>query len=134
MSGWHYCTYFDHRYLARGLALHASLQRHAPGSHLWVLCLSEACEAALRKLALPGLHAIALAELEGFDPELARCREGRSLVEYYFTCSPCLPRYVLGNMSEVDGVVYVDSDLYFFASSAKPVGELGLRQLAKYMI
>ena len=36
-----YCTYFDHNYLSRGLALYHSLQRHAPGARLWVLCLSE---------------------------------------------------------------------------------------------
>lgn len=33
-----YCTYFDHNYLSRGVALHRSLQRHAPGARLWVCC------------------------------------------------------------------------------------------------
>ena len=42
-----YCTYFDHNYLSRGLALYHSLQRHAPGARLWVLCLSEACHRIL---------------------------------------------------------------------------------------
>ena len=44
-----YCTYFDHNYLSRGLALYHSLQRHAPGARLWVLCLSEACHRILAR-------------------------------------------------------------------------------------
>ena len=48
-----YCTYFDHRYLSRGLALYHSLQRHAPGTRLWVLCLSEDCHRILTTLDLP---------------------------------------------------------------------------------
>ena len=50
-----YCTYFDHNYLSRGLALYHSLQRHAPGARLWVLCLSEACYRTLTALNLPNL-------------------------------------------------------------------------------
>ena len=48
-----YCTYFDHNYLSRGLALYHSLQRHAPGARLWVLCLSERCFDVLQQSALP---------------------------------------------------------------------------------
>ena len=66
-----YCTYFDHNYLARGLALYHSLQRHAPGSRLWVLCLSEACYTALIALDLPNLVARRLADFEAADPEVA---------------------------------------------------------------
>ena len=114
MTTRHYCTYFDHRYLARGLALHESLRRFGD-AQLWVLALSGECESALRGLARPGLRIVTLAELEAFDPQLAACRADRSLVEYYFTCSPSLPRYVLNREPAIDGVSYVDSDLYFFA-------------------
>lgn len=116
MSGRHYCTYFDHRYLARGLAMHASLTRHAPDALLWVLCLSPQCHRALTELALPGIRPVALEELERFDPELAAARGNRSLVEYYFTCSPCLPRYVFAEAADAELVTYLDADLYFFAS------------------
>src|ERR1700692_5014180 len=50
-----YCTYFVHNYLSRGVALYHSLQRHAPDSRLWVLCLSDACHQILTTLDLPNL-------------------------------------------------------------------------------
>jgi hypothetical protein len=111
-----YCTYFDHNYLPRGLALYHSLQRHAPGVRLWVLCLSEACHQALTTLALPALVPVRLSDFEAADPEVAATRPSRSLIEYYFTCSPAWKRYVLGRETQAEWVTYLDSDLFFFAS------------------
>jgi hypothetical protein len=111
-----YCTYFDHNYLSRGLALYHSLQAHAPGSRLWVLCLSEACYAALVALDLPNIVPRRLAEFEAADPEVAATRPYRSLIEYYFTCSPAWKLYVLKNEPDAEWVTYLDSDLFFFAS------------------
>ena len=91
----HYCTYFDHNYLAKGLALYRSLARHGRPFRLWVLCLSDACHAALKALAAPEMALVSLGELERFDPGLPGVKSGRSLVEYYFTCTPILPRYVM---------------------------------------
>lgn len=125
MSGRTYCTYFDHRYLTRGLAMFTSLQRHDPGATLWVLCMSEECQAILESLSLAGIVIVPLAELERADPELAACREARSPIEYYFTCSPCLPRFVLAADPEAQLVIYLDSDLYFFSSPEPVLRELG---------
>jgi hypothetical protein len=111
-----YCTYFDHNYLSRGLALYHSLQQHAAGSRLWVLCLSEACYAALVALDLPNLVPRRLAEFEAADPEVAATRPERSTIEYYFTCSPAWKFYVLKNEPDAEWVTYLDSDLFFFAS------------------
>jgi hypothetical protein len=111
-----YCTYFDHNYLARGLALYHSLQRHAPGSRLWVLCLSEACYRTLVALDLPDLVPRRLADFEAADPQVAATRPDRSLIEYYFTCSPAWKLYVLGSEPDAEWVTYLDSDLFFFAS------------------
>jgi hypothetical protein len=110
-----FCTYFDHRYLPRALALYRSLERHAGDFRLWALCLTPECEALVQRLALPSLQAVALAELETADPELAGCKPTRSPIEYYFTCSPCLPRYLLARHAGIETIVYLDSDLYFFA-------------------
>ena len=111
-----YCTYFDHSYLSRGLALYHSLQRHAPGSRLWVLCLTEECYRALAALDLPNLIPRRLAEFEAADPEVAATRPTRSLLEYYFTCSPAWMLFVLKCEPSAEWVTYLDSDLFFFES------------------
>src|SRR5215475_16070014 len=90
-----YCTYFDHNYLPRGLALHQSLQQHAPGARLWVLCLSEACYRTLTALNLPALVPCRLSDFEAADPKVAATRASRSTVEYYFTLSPAWMLYVI---------------------------------------
>jgi len=110
-----YCTYFDHNYLPRGLALHQSLQQHAPGARLWVLCLSEACYRTLTALNLPNLVARRLADFEAADSEVAATRPTRSMIEYYFTCSAAWMLHVLESERNAEWVTYLDSDLFFFA-------------------
>jgi len=111
-----YCTYFDHNYLARGLALYHSLQQHAPGARLWVLCLSEPCHRALTALALPNLLPCRLHDFEAANPDVAATRQTRSTIEYYFTCSAAWMLRVLNSEREAEWVTYLDSDLFFFAS------------------
>jgi hypothetical protein len=111
-----YCTYFDHNYLSRGLALYHSLQRHAPGSHLWVLCLSEACHQTLVALNLPDLVPVRLADFEAADPEVAATRAHRSTVEYYFTCTAAWTLFVMARETSAEWVTYLDGDLFFFES------------------
>lgn len=120
----HYCTYFDHRYLPLGLALHESLLRHGGEFTLWVLALDRECADFLEAAALPNVRVVPLAELEAFDPELKAVEGTRSRVEYYFTCSPCLPRYVM-RAHGVDEITYLDSDLWFFSSPEPVFEELG---------
>ncbi len=111
-----YCTYFDHNYLPRGLALHQSLQQHAPGARLWVLCLSEVCYRTLTALNLPNLVGWHLADFESADPQVAATQPTRSMIEYYFTCSAAWMLHVLENECDAEWVTYLDSDLFFFAS------------------
>lgn len=112
---YHFCTYFDYGYLRRALALYRSLRRHCRSFQLFVLCMDEACYEALAALALPEVVLIPLAQLEHGDEALLRAKGNRSRIEYYFTCTPSLPRYILAHWPEVELVTYLDADLYFFA-------------------
>ena len=113
-----FCTYFDHRYFLRGMALYESLMAHCPGARLWVLCLSPECHAALVKLALPGVVPVALADFEASNAALAAAKANRSVVEYYFTCTPSLMDWVLKQDASIEAITYLDSDLFFFADPA----------------
>jgi hypothetical protein len=121
-----YCTQFDHRYLARGLAMIRSLRRVTRDSTVWVLCLDDLAQDILSRFAEPGVHTISLAALETADPSLATARhDGRSLVEYYFTCKASLIAYVLDAAPDAKIVSYVDADLWFFADPAPVFEEAG---------
>ena len=121
----YFCTYFDRRYLPRGLALYRSLRDHCRPFRLHVLCLDQVCRRVLDDLNLPEVETTALAELEEADRELTAAKADRSLVEYYFTLTPAWSRFVLERRPEVDLLTYLDSDLYFFNSPEPLFEEFG---------
>ncbi len=111
----HYCTYFDERYLTRGLALHASMRRHCAPFRLWVLCMSDECHRQLSLLNLPEIVPLKLGDLETHFPALLVAKSDRSLLEYYFTCTPALLAWLFDTQPAIDILIYLDSDLYFFS-------------------
>ena len=120
-----YCTYFDSGYLTRGLALLESITKHDPGSTLHVLCLDEAVETILGRLAPTGLVTHGLSELENLDPELRASRDSRSIVEYYFTCGPAFLKHLLASDPSLESLTYIDADMYLFSSPDPLFRELG---------
>ncbi|HEY6357450.1 MAG TPA: hypothetical protein VIX35_04365, partial [Vicinamibacterales bacterium] len=121
----HYCTYFDHRFAARGLAMWRSLKRVAPSATLHVLCLDEAGREILAALGLPHVQLHDLKALEDRDPDLVHARGNRSLVEYYFTLTPCFLLHVFKVQPEIQRLTYVDADLFFFADPQPVFDEIG---------
>jgi hypothetical protein len=121
----YYCTYFDANYLIRGLALYRSLVQHAQPFTLWVLCFDDQAYRILEHLCLPEVKPVRLAEFEANDHELIQTKAGRSTIEYYFTCTPSWPLYILKRYPHVDIITYLDADLYFSANPAPLYEELG---------
>jgi hypothetical protein len=121
----YFCTYFDSGYFTRGMALYESLRQHCPVFTLWVLCLDEISLDELNRRNLPGVKLISPEELERATEGLAQARTNRSRVEYYFTCSPALPLFILKTVPQVDLITYLDSDLYFYADPECVFEELG---------
>jgi hypothetical protein len=121
-----YCTYFDSGYLSRGLALIESLRAHGDDAPVWVLALDDTAKRYLDDAAIPGVTAITIAEIEAAEPSLAPLKSQRSRMEYYFTATPLLMRWVLNKQSSPETVViYLDADLYFFDDPSLVLDALG---------
>lgn len=112
-----YCTYFDHRYLARGLAMIRSLRRAGEHGPVWVLCLSDEAHEALVALGERNVHPISMTDFEAAQAPIADTRADRSLIEYFFTCTAALVRESMSRSPEsVEWITYLDGDLWFFHS------------------
>ena len=123
---YHFCTYFDRNYLARGLALYESLRQHCRRPFvLWILCFDDETYDILARLNLPGVRLISQQAFEASDEALVRAKADRSRVEYYWTCTPSLPLYVLQHDPEVELITYLDADLCFYSDPRPIYDELG---------
>jgi hypothetical protein len=121
-----YCTYFDSGYLSRGLALIESLRQHGDDSPVWVLTLDEAAKTYLDEASLPGVFTLAVGDIEAAEPLLTPLKAIRSRMEYIFTTTPLLMRWVTNRQEDDSAVViYLDSDLFFFDDPALVLTALG---------
>jgi hypothetical protein len=112
----HYVTLFDARYAPQGLALHASLQRHAGAHRLWVLCMDEEAERLLDELHLPDVTTIPLREIETDAHRASRATQ--TVAEYCWTMTPFTFDAVLDRAPDAERVTYVDADVWLRRSPA----------------
>jgi len=121
-----YATYFDSGYLSRGLTLIDSLRRNGDDAPVWVLTLDDAAKRYLDEAALPGVTALTIADIEAAEPALPPLKSQRSRMEYYFTATPLLMKWVMARQSDPQTVViYLDADLYFFDDPSLVLDALG---------
>ena len=126
LTGHSFCTFFDRGYLSRGLALIESLRAHGDKSRILVLCLDKETENFLKPLA-PSLN-LALATLDELIaeyPELEAAKQNRSLIEFYFTCSPFILKLSQKNKPADHLSIYLDADIYFFDDPQGVIREIG---------
>lgn len=121
-----YCTYFDSGYLSRGLTLISSLRSFGDNSDVYVLALDSATETFLRDHAPENVFVININELENSEPALLPLKTQRSRMEYYFTCTPLLIRYVMNQLATPGSIaIYLDADLFFFDDPQLVISAMG---------
>lgn len=117
-----YVTYFDINYVARGLSLVQSLREVGDNNELVILALDGETKELILEIDLPNCTVISIETLVSMYPELAQVREERSAIEFTFTLTPLLIKWVMENHVLVDSddhntwVTYLDADTYFFGS------------------
>jgi hypothetical protein len=117
----HYVTIFDGLFLPQGLALHASLERHAGPYTLWIVCVDDLALTTLRTLRLPNVRPLALAAVE--HERLRSVKASRSRGEYCWTLTPFAPGFVFDSDPSAKRVTYVDADVWLTASPRPIFGE-----------
>ena len=119
----HFCTLFDRGYLFKGVAMLRSLYHHCPGAHVHVLCMDEDTRHVLLQLGFPSITCIALTDFE--DAQMREVKKTRNVAEYCWTLTPCLPWHVLQADPSIDGITYLDADLYFYSPVQPLFDEIG---------
>jgi hypothetical protein len=120
---YYFCTLFDSNYLLKGVAMLQTLKQHCPDAHIHVLCIDDATHEILTQMHLPHVTCLPLSEVE--DEALLAAKLDRSLAEYCWTLSPCLPWYVLQHNPDIDFITYLDADLYFYSPLLPLFEEIG---------
>ncbi len=92
--------------------------------------MDSATHDTLDELNLPEIQLIALDEFERGDESLLGAKQNRSLLEYYFTCTPSLPLFILRNHPQVDLITYLDADLFFYSDPSPLFAQMGVESVA----
>ncbi len=120
-----FITLFDVNYLPRGIALYRSLVEVGGAFRLRVVCMDVDTERTLRRLDLPNVVIVSLADLEQHDPALAAVKSERTQVEYCWTATPAVCLYALTLEPDIEAITYLDADLMFFSDPKPLFDELG---------
>ena len=78
----------------------------------------------LSKIELCNAKIISYRDLEASIPSLKDAKKNRTIVEYFYTCSPAICFYLLTKNDQIDIITYLDSDIYFFSSPAPIFDEI----------
>jgi hypothetical protein len=111
-----YCTHFDSNYLGHAKNLLGSLNDHDSDFTIFMFCFDQVSFNCMKELNDKNAVPIFYKDLEGFFPQLKVAKDNRNFVEFFFTCSPAICKYVFSNFPEVDLITYLDADLFFFDS------------------
>ena len=120
-----YCTYFDNNYLLQGVTMIESLRKCGDLSTVYVLALDDASYAFLINLGLQNSVILKTSEIENQYPELLKAKGNRNKIEYFFTLTPALIKFVKSlNTDNFLLTVYLDADLFFFNNPDEVLAEM----------
>ncbi len=121
----YFCTLFNKNYIYQAHCLFLSLQKHQKEFKLFCFCADDESMEYFKNINSPSLEVLGFQQLEDSLPLLQTARQNRSMIEYFFTCTPAICLYVMKHYPGVDEIVYLDADLFFFDSPEIVFDEIG---------
>ena len=140
-----FCTVSDKNFLHFGLALYESLKSNLQEDfRLFYLCTDKECYQALEDLSLESVVPLSLEDLLEADDRLKSARYGEpsyeainvanrtnsdaKYIQFFWCLSPYLSWHILDKY-DVEDVLYVDSDIYFFNDVNRIYEEVGNKSI-----
>lgn len=120
-----YCTYFDNNYLLQGVTMIDSLRKSGDLSTVYILALDDVSYNFLINLELQNSLILKTSDIENHYPELKEAKRNRIRIEYFFTLTPALIKFV--NLLQSDNLsltIYLDADLFFFRNPGEVLLEM----------
>ncbi len=111
-----FCLHFDSNYLPYGLTLIDSINIHIKNSKIFVVVLDKKAHDFLIHENISNVQIIKLYDVETKYTELIKAKKTRSKVEYFFTLTPAICKYIIEEFEGIKRLNYLDSDLYFFSN------------------
>lgn len=135
-----YCTISDAKFLPYGLSLYKSLKENSPDFKLYYLCTDSESYRKLKQLNFSEIVPVSLEDLKKEDKKLEgaaklppsyeannvghRTGADPKKVQFFWCLTPYFTWHTL-NRDEVDEVLYIDSDIYFFSRLDPIFEEIG---------
>ncbi|MDD5458735.1 MAG: glycosyl transferase [Phycisphaerae bacterium] len=107
--------------------MYNSLLRVSPNFKLWILCFDDTTYRLLSQMNLKNVELLSLDEFE--DDDLKKAKQNRTPVEYFWTCTPSLPLFLLKKYPHLPIITYIDADLYFYSDPEPIFEEFGDRSI-----
>ena len=95
-----------------------------------MICMDDKSYKYLNDNPLNNVQVLQIKELEKKFPLLKIAKLNRNRIEYFFTCSPAVCNYVMGQFDFIDSITYLDADLYFFSDPKKVFDEIENKSIA----
>lgn len=124
----YYCTLFDINYLPNFLSLYHSLERQNEKFKIYAFCMDTKSFEFFKTYPVSMNYQVVNISLDSLIhefPILLKIKKDRSLVEFYFTCTPFIASFIIKKEVTASHITYLDSDLFFYDSPEKIFDEIG---------
>ena len=122
----YYCTIVSKDYLHKGLVLYDSIKKYDMDFKMFFICMQDEVKDLLEKILQEKAVFIHIKAVEGQDRKLASVKAGRNEKEYAWTSKASIFLYLFNNYSELDHILWLDSDIIFYSSPEPIFSELSL--------